>query len=46
MAGLKYMFYSFCGAYMALFGIYVLYHNDKNAEAGAGATGCAVGSHA
>ncbi|GFI22311.1 Na(+)/H(+) antiporter subunit D [Lachnospiraceae bacterium] len=25
MAGLKYMFYSFCGAYMALFGIYFLY---------------------
>lgn len=26
MAGLKYMIYSFCGAYMALFGIYLLYH--------------------
>ncbi len=25
MAGLKYMFYSFCGAYMVLFGIYFLY---------------------
>lgn len=25
MAGLKYLFYSFCGAYMALFGIYCLY---------------------
>lgn len=25
MAALKYLFYSFCGAYMALFGIYVLY---------------------
>lgn len=25
MAGLKYLFYSFCGAYMALFGIYFLY---------------------
>lgn len=25
MAGLKYMFYSFCGAYMVLFGIYYLY---------------------
>ncbi len=25
MAALKYMFYSFCGAYMALFGIYFLY---------------------
>ena len=31
MAGLKYMFYSFCGAYMALFGIYVLYHNTRAA---------------
>lgn len=27
MAGLKYLFYSFCGAYMVLFGIYVLYQN-------------------
>ena len=25
MAGLKYLFYSFCGAYMALFGIYFLH---------------------
>lgn len=25
MAGLKYLFYSFCGAYMALFGLYFLY---------------------
>ena len=25
MAALKYLFYSFCGAYMALFGIYFLY---------------------
>lgn len=25
MAGLKYLFYSFCGAYMVLFGIYFLY---------------------
>lgn len=25
MAGLKYMFYSFCGAYMALFGLYFVY---------------------
>lgn len=25
MAALKYMFYSFCGAYMALFGLYFLY---------------------
>lgn len=29
MAGLKYMFYSFCGAYMALFGIYFLYKYSK-----------------
>lgn len=25
MAGLKYMFYSFCGAYMVLFGVYFVY---------------------
>ncbi|MGN0242469.1 MAG: complex I subunit 5 family protein [Lachnospiraceae bacterium] len=25
MAGLKYLFYSFCGAYMALFGLYAVY---------------------
>lgn len=25
MAGLKYLFYSFCGAYMVLFGLYILY---------------------
>lgn len=25
MAGLKYMFYSFCGAYMVLFGLYFIY---------------------
>ena len=25
MAGLKYLFYSFCGAYMALFGVYFIY---------------------
>ncbi len=25
MAGLKYLFYSFCGAYMVLFGVYILY---------------------
>lgn len=28
MAGLKYLFYSLCGAYMALFGIYFVYHNS------------------
>lgn len=27
MAGLKYLFYSLCGAYAGLFGIYFLYHN-------------------
>lgn len=27
MAGLKYLFYSLCGAYGALFGIYFLYHS-------------------
>lgn len=26
MAGLKYLFYSMCGAYMALFGVFVFYH--------------------
>lgn len=29
MAGLKYLFYSFCGAYMALFGLYVGWHHSK-----------------
>ena len=28
MAGLKYLFYSLCGAYMALFGIYFIYQNS------------------
>ena len=28
MAGLKYLFYSLCGAYMALFGIYFVYKNS------------------
>ena len=28
MAALKYLFYSLCGAYMALFGIYFVYHNS------------------
>lgn len=27
MAGCKYLFYSLCGAYMALFGFYCVYHN-------------------
>ena len=34
MAGLKYLFYSFCGAYMALFGIYFLYRCACAAPAG------------
>ena len=42
MAGLKYMFYSFCGAYMALFGIYVLYHNTRAAAASGLAQGSAA----
>lgn len=29
MAGLKYLFYSLCGAYAALFGIYFLYQNAE-----------------
>ncbi|MDE7478005.1 MAG: proton-conducting membrane transporter [Lachnospiraceae bacterium] len=29
MAGLKYLIYSFCGAYMALFGIYFLYQLEQ-----------------
>lgn len=33
MAALKYMFYSFCGAYMALFGIYFLYKYTASLEA-------------
>lgn len=32
MAALKYMFYSFCGAYMALFGIYFLYRYSLGYE--------------
>ena len=28
MAGLKYLFYSLCGAYMGLFGIYFIYRNS------------------
>lgn len=29
MAGLKYLFYSLCGAYAALFGVYFLYQNSE-----------------
>lgn len=40
MAGLKYLFYSFCGAYMALFGLYFLY---QYAAGAAGAVGFVPG---
>lgn len=36
MAGLKYMFYSLCGAYMSLFGIYFIYHNSDTLRFTAG----------
>jgi multicomponent Na+:H+ antiporter subunit D len=36
MAGLKYMFYSFCGAYMALFGIYFMYKHTTTLDFVAG----------
>ncbi len=36
MAGLKYMFYSFCGAYMALFGIYFIYKHTTTLDFVAG----------
>lgn len=36
MAGLKYMFYSLCGAYMSLFGIYFIYHNSDTLKFTAG----------
>lgn len=32
MSGLKYLFYSFAGAYMALFGIYFIFHYAKTLE--------------
>lgn len=32
MAGLKYMFYSFCGAYMVLFGIYIVNRYGSSLE--------------
>lgn len=40
MAGLKYLFYSFCGAYMALFGLYFLH---QYAAGAAGAVGFVPG---
>lgn len=36
MAGLKYLFYSFCGAYMVLFGIYFLYRYSNTLSFTAG----------
>ncbi len=38
MAALKYLFYSMCGAYMGLFGIYVLYQNCSTLTFTAGGT--------
>lgn len=38
MAGLKYLFYSLCGAYAALFGIYFLYRNCETLAFSAGGT--------
>lgn len=38
MAALKYLFYSLCGAYMGLFGIYVLYQNTTSIAFKAGGT--------
>ncbi len=38
MAALKYVFYSLCGAYMGLFGIYVLYQNTTTIAFKAGGT--------
>ena len=32
MAALKYLFYSLCGAYMALFGLYFIYQNAETIE--------------
>jgi len=38
MAGLKYLFYSFCGAYMALYGIFFLYQYTDTLTFQAGGT--------
>ncbi len=38
MAALKYLFYSLCGAYMGLFGIYVLYQHTTSISFKAGGT--------
>jgi len=48
IAGLKYMFYSFCGAYMVLYGIYFLYkytNGDMSFRAGGVLSPEAVASH-
>lgn len=39
MAGLKYLFYSLCGAYMVLFGIYFLNHYANTLDFTAGGSG-------
>lgn len=36
MAGLKYLFYSLCGAYMALFGVYFIWRNSDTLDFTAG----------
>ncbi|MBQ0001065.1 MAG: proton-conducting membrane transporter [Clostridiales bacterium] len=38
MGALKYLFYSMCGAYLALFGIFFLYQNTTTLEFAAGGT--------
>lgn len=43
MAGLKYLFYSFAGAYMALFGLYFLYQYTDTLTFTAGGVGLAAG---
>lgn len=47
MAGLKYLFYSLCGAYAALFGVYFLYKNTETLAFSAGGvlTDSAVAEH-
>lgn len=46
MAGLKYLFYSLCGAYMVLFGLYFVYHYGQTLDfTPGGVLGSAVGEH-
>ncbi len=47
MAGLKYLFYSLCGAYAALFGVYFLYKNSEtlNFTAGGVLKASAIAEH-